>query len=266
MKKLHQLWFYFRTRKVSSTSLVWYFCSSATFYTSSMDYSCHSSTRTSFRCQGRHIITNRVYCWYLHWKIGKDNIRWFAIVKDVNEMEHSTLFMMARFVFVELYMTAALMFFSMHVLKLAFERSLPLDIIFNSTVFVMDLGIIRLASSDVPLFYMMATCCYMRARKQFSEFNSSFASIDGEIHRTVFSRILSEYKSLLATISDVNSMVKFLMIEINLFIVPFFGSVIVIAVARTDNWVQQLMKVIILIPASLYAVRGIILTSILAQL
>ena len=124
----------------------------------------------------------------------------------------------------------------------------------------------RFTVLDTPLLYMMAYICYFRVKKKFQDFTSTVKEANEQVYLSSLSQILPKYASLLETVSDVNNLNKRLMMQNNLLIVPSFSVLIVIIISETENWVQLAMKVGIFIPASVYSVRGIVVTSFLANI
>lgn len=151
-----------------------------------------------------------------------------------------------------------------HFVKLAYERSLTIDVAFNSAWVVANVFFVRFIVLDTPLLYMMSSASYVLVMKKFREFNSAIKKVDEDIEKLMNSQILSDYKKL-QQFMDANQLVKLLSVQNNLLIVPFLSSLIVINLTKTENFPQLIMKFGISGPASVYSVRGVVLTAILAR-
>lgn len=218
-----------------------------------------------YGCAFAELISTRIYLCIQHWKLGKENINWYALTRDINSHDRPKLFAIFRLVFFELYISAPILYFGNQVVKLFFERSLAIDVLVNVTWIMTTILLTRFTLMDMPLLYMIASSCYLQVQSKLQQLNSSVQQIDEHLDQSVVSPIVTQYKNLMKMVFDVNTLVKLLMFQNNLLVVPFISSLIVIAIAQTDNLVQVALKVSIFAPASVYTVRGIILTAILAR-
>ena len=79
-------------------------------------------------------------------------------------------------------------------------------------------------------------------------------------------KILFTYAALMKQVKHVNQLIKFLMMGINLSLVPYVSSLFVIATAESESWAQIVMKFAAITPASVYSIRGLVLTAFLANI
>ena len=210
------------------------------------------------------IGSTRLFLFFLNSKFGKNNVKWYSLVKDLNKNDHPKIFLIAHCLFVELYTTATLLYVANPIIKL-FERSLLVDLVVSCIWSINSIFFMRFTVNDVPLVYMIAYCCYFRVKEKMRHLTHSI-QVAIETDQTVIFRIFSEYKDLLETVCSVNQLVKVLMLQNSLFIIPYISSLIVITIAHPDNWVQLAIKIAIFVPASVYAIRGIVLTAVLARI
>ena len=80
------------------------------------------------------------------------------------------------------------------------------------------------------------------------------------------SKLLPEYQELVQMVATVNKLVKFLMAQINLTLIPLIGSLVVFVIAPTENWIQLTVKYAISASSGVYSIRGTVLTLFLSQL
>ena len=124
------------------------------------------------------VCTTRIYLWYLHWKIGKTNIGWYTMIKDINKHDQPKFFAIAHFIFIELYVNCTVFIILSQICKLLYERSLPIDIIFNLVWIICDIFVVRYSVNDMPFLFIIASSCYSLVKKKFDKFISSLESED----------------------------------------------------------------------------------------
>ena len=211
------------------------------------------------------MMLSRSYVLFQHLKYGKENIMWYTLIKDANKEEYPKLFFNAHFIFAEMYGSCAFLYVATQFIKLFFERALLIDIIINCFWMVANNLIMRFTVIDILLLYIMATTCYFKVMERYDILNQIVDEADERTDRQVIYKIMGQYLDLMKTIADANHLVKFLMFGVNLLIVPFISSLIVIALSNTETWVQLTMKCMLFPSAGVYSIRGVILTSVLAK-
>lgn len=140
------------------------------------------------------IFSTRLYFAILHMKVGKDNLKWFRLVKDINKDEQGTLFPMSKLLFIGLYLSGTFGFVGTQMAKLFFERPLPINVAFNCVWTVNNILFIRFTVIDMPFLYMVTGSCYLRVRKGFHNLNSSVEKaneyINGQVVVPFFSVVI----------------------------------------------------------------------------
>ena len=96
----------------------------------------------------------------------------------------------------------------------------------------------------------MAFACYIQVKEQLQQLIS--VSRSGQDGRWSTCEMFSKYKNLLETVTSANKLNKLLILQNNLFLVPFLSILIVLTIGETENWVQLAIKVGIFVPASVY--------------
>ena len=82
--------------------------------------------------------------------------------------------------------------------------------------------------------------------------------------RQVIFKIIAQYHVVLDTISASNKLVRFLMLEVDLLIVPFISSLIIITLSPSETSIQAAMKWLLF--AAIPPLRGVLLTSVLTRI
>ena len=211
------------------------------------------------------LMYNRSYLVYQHLKYGRANIKWFNLIKDVDKKGYPTLFAITHYFYVELYVSCTILYNATSVIKLCFERALLIDIIANCFWMISNTLIMRFVVVDIPTLNVMAVTCYLKVREKYKVLNRIVQEADEEIDRRIIFKIIAQYYIVLETIKNANKLVKFLMFGVNLLLVPFISSLVIITLSNTETWVQTAMQLMLFAPASVYSIRGIILTSVLAK-
>ena len=212
------------------------------------------------------VAFNHTYILFQYFKYGKDNIKWYNLVKDASKEEYPRLFKISHFLFAELYATSILLYIATQLIKLFYERALLIDIIFNCMWMVSNVFIIRFVVIHIPLLYVIATTCYLKVKEKYKVLNRIVQEADESADCQMSSKIIKQYHVVLETINDANKLVKFLMFGVNILIVPFISSLIIITISQTETHVQTAVKWLLFFPASVYSIRGVILTSVLATI
>lgn len=212
------------------------------------------------------LCSTRLYITLLHLKKGKDRIRWYAFAKSISKHDYPKTFAVSQFAFLELYTTAPILYLTNSLVKLLYERCLLIDLLVNVLWMLDTCFLVRYTLMDMPFLYMTACTCYLRVKSKFQDFIFLVQRTKETPDHSPIGQIQHEYKQLIQTVSDVNQLIKLLMLQNNLLIVPFLSTIIVISISQTHNAVQLIIKWSIFVPASVYALRGIILTAVLANI
>lgn len=210
------------------------------------------------------IVLTRAYVFLVHFKGYKDKLHWFRLSKGINKQEFPQLFLATKAFFIILYSSVTILFIAQELAKLYLERCLLIDVLVNCFWIVTNVFFIRFAVNDMPFLYVIAGSCYFRVRKDCSSLNRTLKSV--KVKPYFISDVLRQYKLLLRTICDANQLIKLLMLQNDLFIVPYFSLVMVLSIVDTQNWIQLFLKYGIIFPAWVYSIRGIIVTSFLANI
>ena len=151
-------------------------------------------------------------------------------------------------------------------MKLMYERSLPIDLVVNAGWIISDVLIMRFTLMDMPFLYMVACTCYFHLRDKMANLTDLVDQMDERNFGLTIFQFLISYKDLMRDICEVNKLIKFLMTGINVNLVPYVSLYIVIAITQVETLPQLAMKLIMIGLASVYSIRGLILTTVLAQI
>lgn len=223
-------------------------------------------THILYGCALTEFMTTRIYISLVYWKTGRSKLKWYTMSKGTSRVEHPKMFSISRFLFAEVYFSGTFLYVSTRFVKMFYERSLLVDIMFNCIWIINNILFVRFTFIDLPLLYMIACDCYFQVKKLFCDFNRLVHEGSEENDRFIILKILSHYEHLMKVIPGVNQLIKLLMFQNNFFIIPYFSGFIVLTISQTENWVQMIMKCAIFAIASVFSVRGVILTAVLARI
>lgn len=205
------------------------------------------------------IVFLRSYCVLMTVKYGKDSIGWYRMVRKMNKREDRNLFKLSQLLFPLLYAGIASVYLANKMIKLTKERSTQLDYIFNITWVTSELILLRFTIIELPLLYIIASACYLKLTKQLDELLADFS-------KPFMSDPIMKYKQLVNSILDVNPLMQVISFMNSLLVIPFVEIVIVLSMTETENRFQSIIKYLYLPPASVYALRGMVITTILAPI
>lgn len=207
------------------------------------------------------IVVLRSYCIYTKIRHGINSIGWFNILTKITSDEHRKLFLFLRFLFFQMGFSVTIIYLSNHLTKLVFERSTPIDYFVNAVWIVSEMLLIRFTIIEIPLMYVMSYSCYVYV-------NQKLDKLIGELKRPQINTILVivRYKNLVKLIMDANPLVKLISSTNGVTVIPYISLAIMVAITDTENQVQLIIKYAYLVPASIYSIRGVVITAIIAKI
>ena len=206
------------------------------------------------------IATLRSYCLYARVKHGKHSIPWFNVISTMGKKAHPKLFMVTKFFFLQLWLSATTIYFCNHSTKLLLERSTPVDFVINAAWFIFEVTLLRLAVIELPVHLLMAYACFVQVNIRMDQLLVSFK----QQHLGV--EVLIKYIRLVKCIIDVHPFIKVVYFTNGTTVIPHISIVILIAITPAENNVQLTVKCCYFLASVLWSIRGVVMTSVVSKI
>lgn len=203
------------------------------------------------------IILLRSYGFLTLARKGEKSSRWFQIVTTIER--GPKFFQILRYVFFQLYVSFFLIIVVNKLTKLV-ERATLSDCILNTTWLLIELFNLRSTSCELPLFYIMSSTCFYHVNQKLKDLLNDCRQ------QGLSANLIVKYIHIVNSIQDVNPLMKLISFTSGLLILPFIGLVIIFTITETENEAQFIFKYVYLIPSFIYAVRGVVMTTVLARI
>ena len=204
------------------------------------------------------LVLIRSYCISMKIRHGRDSIGWFNIVSQVTMADHPMLFRVLKCLFFQVWAGGTLVYASNHLSKLLLERSTPLDYLVNAAWLVAEVVLLRITIVELPLHMVMACASYVNLNLQMNQLLLRFQ----QLHLGVDA--LVKYIALVRSIARVHPFMKLVSFTNGVSVLPYISLYIVVAITETENYMQLLIKCTYLVTASVYSVRGLVMTAVLS--
>lgn len=117
----------------------------------------------------------------------------------------------------------------------------------------------RLTMNDVPLLYTIASVGFISVKKKTNQ------CIE-HLRTNCLINFINEYKCLVSSVCDLNSLIELIMLASESLVIPAFGCVISLLIISTDSSALNLVRLTMISSAFIYLMRGYIMTAIISQI